>query len=587
MATVRLASKGMVLLLLPWIGICCLLLPTVVVGGSLLPELFGMSDLTKPSQYINQGDLELTVYDISQYLIDGNSGQLYFFSGNAFQGRWEREMKTRCGKVFHSLVKKVPNVKWLVSPTGDSQGGMIDFGEALVVVRKGMEEGLLLPMGFINKKDGMTSFVIFMPSDFHFLSDVESSMTWSSDSILLIAKNVTLAANCLLQHSGVHNSISSRNIIIGEHKNKVVIYLSLLFDTASYQRQEKTGLFHMTPPNPQYQYQVVDNLYEVYTIGVMLAGLMMKDSKTTRPMIDDIPNSVVEWQKNAEWINIARFTSPNLYGESLLFGKESVSNNNDAARRLHIFCTFALIGRFPDRRGLVTRAHEYLTRHNVCDALQNDVNKYLLKYAMSLEEKNQSGRANGNQSPYWMERFNFWETLVEDKVEEIKKFIRESQERIQLLELSKTQNIRNVEDLKKLVRSEAGGMITKADDKLADVRGKQDKKKAIVNKLQGNLMYQDFLISYKQQIQKILTEPFYQQIRATRNETLKKVFTVVHTFNFLFPEFVKYITVEGFRLAVVGRVDKEGQAEYLGIINRQKTFGAGCYELLELLVQRP
>eukprot|EP00922_Rhytidocystis_sp_ex-Travisia-forbesii_P026691 GHVS01039043.1.p1 GENE.GHVS01039043.1~~GHVS01039043.1.p1 ORF type:complete len:554 (-),score=62.72 GHVS01039043.1:222-1883(-) len=531
------------LLLLPCIGICCLLLLTTVlqqthvvaVGSVLLPKLTGLVLNAPPSYYENEDGRELIVYDAPDTV---GFNKLYFFR-NLSNNTWNEEVKIACGKLFHVLAAEVVNINWFSAPDGKC-GGQIDWKDALVVVRKGMEKGLLLPMGFVSSASG-TSVVTPMSSDFNVLSDVKKSINLTSDLILQIAKRVTSATMFLHKYGVVHNRITSRNVVLRqeEHNNNTA-YLSFLFDATTEGQTLSDSPFHMTPPNKSGKLEPVDSRYEVYTIGVMLAGLMIEEE--TRDMIDEIPKFVNGWQKNVEWLNIARFTAPYIFGETLIFGNEL--GNDTANRRLRIFCTFALIGDANFRPPL-DGAAKYLTSATVPDhLLQLSVRSFLIPYALSLEAQNQRGRAKDNPSPYWIERFNYWETLGKPKLQEIDEYFKK---------------------------------ITTMEQKICY---KKTKIITTVNELKRKLKYQEYLSNYKQHINSnILSTPFYKQIQQTINKTLKDTFNFMHTFNFLFSDFIDYLTVDNLRAKGLLPVDKQGKAEYKKIKDKQTIF-KGCAKIL-------
>eukprot|EP00922_Rhytidocystis_sp_ex-Travisia-forbesii_P040738 GHVS01060748.1.p1 GENE.GHVS01060748.1~~GHVS01060748.1.p1 ORF type:complete len:591 (+),score=61.80 GHVS01060748.1:133-1905(+) len=460
------------------------------------------------------------------------------------------------GRVFKLFAKDVVQLEGEESP--------LHWVDAIPVVRKAYEGGLILPLGFVNSGvygwgSVWPSFKSFMPFCGTNLAFVLSSFT--ADQVLKLANSV-VASTTLLHQNGLSYGRLLTGQIFGDEENTKFL-LNSFSGTKGYGEQKL--VFGSVPGE---LYPKADSFLQLYEVGEMLATVPAGDeplvqaryathrwsdtlkrhfhktlsSEDTLGMVqvadtffgnddsDDLTvpfNVFLKKYKNkfetvSLWLNIARFSRPYLFGEDLTFKRDSKEElGNDSASRLQTFCTLALVG-VGEYRPTLEGAAKYLQDGtDVADLLKVDVPKYLIPYSLFL------ARQMEVEAP----AHDSHKDCIFDKLSRVAK---------NLIEVGIR---RNVDDYYKHTVER----YTTAIDKMKD-----DGATAITQ---------------------------------SKNESLRVALNVVHTFCFMFPDFIKYLTVEGLKAAGFLEVDAGGKDEYWNIPEETRTLLNRCNnKVLEQLV---
>eukprot|EP00922_Rhytidocystis_sp_ex-Travisia-forbesii_P040741 GHVS01060752.1.p1 GENE.GHVS01060752.1~~GHVS01060752.1.p1 ORF type:complete len:595 (+),score=60.72 GHVS01060752.1:121-1905(+) len=436
--------------------------------------------------------------------------------------------------------------------------------EATAVVRKAYEKGLILPLGFIKTKT-MKGWGSVWPTfkglkKYCGAGSAFNLNSWTADQVLKLANSVVELTMLLQKNNLSYGRLQASQILGTQPQTKFLLYS---FDDTRVSGTPKQ-VFGSVPGK---LVQTADSCLQLYEVGVMLASvpvavqLMVAAVTVTDLWHEDLKRqfsmfssessqrmakladsyfgndesesitaplnvAVANYQKSLEtvslWLNIARFSRPYLFGEDLTFKRDSKEElGNDSASRLQTFCTLALVG-VGEYRPTLEGAAKYLQDGtDVADLLKVDVPKYLIPYSLFL------ARQMEVEAP----AHDSHKDCIFDKLSRVAK---------NLIEVGIR---RNVDDYYKHTVER----YTTAIDKMKD-----DGATAITQ---------------------------------SKNESLRVALNVVHTFCFMFPDFIKYLTVEGLKAAGFLEVDAGGKDEYWNIPEETRTLLNRCNnKVLEQLV---
>eukprot|EP00922_Rhytidocystis_sp_ex-Travisia-forbesii_P040745 GHVS01060756.1.p1 GENE.GHVS01060756.1~~GHVS01060756.1.p1 ORF type:complete len:631 (+),score=72.68 GHVS01060756.1:121-2013(+) len=501
------------------------------------------------------------------------------------------------GKLFKLFVNDVVQMQGAEAPP-EARDSRLHWVEATAVVRKAYEKGLILPLGFIKTSrhgwgcvwPGFKGLSLYCGAGSAF-----NLNSWTADQVLKLANSV-VASTTLLHQNGLSYGRLLTGQIFGDEENTKFL-LNSFSGTKGYGEQKL--VFGSVPGE---LYPKADSFLQLYEVGEMLATVPAGDeplvqaryathrwsdtlkrhfhktlsSEDTLGMVqvadtffgnddsDDLTvpfNVFLKKYKNkfetvSLWLNIARFSRPYLFGEDLTFKRDSKEElGNDSASRLQTFCTLALVG-VGEYRPTLEGAAKYLQDGtDVADLLKVDVPKYLIPYSLFL------ARQMEVEAP----AHDSHKDCIFDKLSRVAK---------NLIEVGIRRNVGD--DYKHTVER-----YTTAFDKLSRVA-----KNLIEVGIRRNVGdgYKQTVERYTTAIDK-MKDGGATAITQSKNESLRVALNVVHTFCFMFPDFIKYLTVEGLKAAGFLEVDAGGKDEYWNIPEETRTLLNRCNnKVLEQLV---
>eukprot|EP00922_Rhytidocystis_sp_ex-Travisia-forbesii_P040746 GHVS01060757.1.p1 GENE.GHVS01060757.1~~GHVS01060757.1.p1 ORF type:complete len:555 (+),score=33.98 GHVS01060757.1:100-1764(+) len=540
-------------LLSPWIGLFLLLVVHLLedqqIEAVLDAKFHWVSGIKIIDEEINQ-ELHVSanrLYGFIRFLpSDAAEGQTALLGVVARfpynrDASWLKVQNTHLWNLFSSFADQAIPVEASAFP------GVVSGPWAVSVGRYALAKGVLIPIGEVPSQRGvLTMWPIFDGFTYSVAKPVSigapaDPIQWTADNKLALANDLVTSASYLHQVDLAHFQFSLDEIYGGRQEENPKFLPSSFGNLTQY--GEVVRVLGCTPGE---MWQRVDDKFDLYQMGVLLSSISapMENSCGQIASFDQLRENVLgdaDAQTLSDylgsqlaphhkalsvmvtefmyWLNIARFSRPFLFGEDLMFSREDGQKLGDDNKSR--LHIFCTLALIGDEnlRPNLIDASWYLRTRDVTALLAVDVPKFLVPYSHSVSEMVIAVKPN----------LSIW-------------------------------HIMNI----------VANKLVKLDTEWNGAEGEK-------------LHLRERIDNYATKVHEMLKTDFVKQIVITRNRWLMRALLEVHTFSFLFADFLGYLEVRHLKSVLpVGGLSEDGKKEFAGIPRKDRVFGP-CFEIVDKL----